>query len=109
MKYRYKVLVEDVGSWVRELVRQTCDAFEIEILKGVVSKGYLHILISAPPNMIPGEIMCWIKGCTSRRLFEEYLKLKKRYWSPLFSSTALPTASLQCRGGATWTQGGMVK
>ncbi len=33
-KYRYKVLKGDVGLKVRELIRQTCKAFEIEILNG---------------------------------------------------------------------------
>ncbi len=33
-KYRYKVLKGDVGLKVRELIRQTCEAFEIEIIKG---------------------------------------------------------------------------
>lgn len=28
---------------VRELVRQTCEAFEIRIIKGVVSKDHVHI------------------------------------------------------------------
>jgi len=83
-KYRYKVLVGDVGSRVRELVRQTCDTFEIEILKGVVSKDHVHILVSAPPNMAPSEIMRRIKGRTSRKLFEEFPKLKKRYWGRHF-------------------------
>ena len=36
-KYRYQVLQGDVGLKVRELVRQTCNAFEIEILKGADS------------------------------------------------------------------------
>ena len=61
-KYCYKVLAGDVGSKVRELVRQTCAAFEVEILKGVVSKDHVHILVSAPPNMAPSEIMRRIKG-----------------------------------------------
>jgi len=60
--YRYEVLVGDIGSRVRELVRQTCDAFEIEILKGVVSKDHVHIVVSAPPNMAPIEIMRRKKG-----------------------------------------------
>jgi len=37
-KYRYKVLTGDVALRVRELVWQTCEAFEIQIIKGVVSK-----------------------------------------------------------------------
>jgi putative transposase len=31
-KYRYKVLKGDVGLKVRELIRQTCEAFEIEMV-----------------------------------------------------------------------------
>jgi len=31
-KYRYRVLTGDVGLRVRELVRQTCEHLEIEIL-----------------------------------------------------------------------------
>ncbi|MBC8285868.1 MAG: IS200/IS605 family transposase, partial [Nitrospinae bacterium] len=60
-KYRYQVLVGDVGLRVRELVRQTCEAFEIRILKGAVSKDHVHLLVSAPPNMAPSEIMRRIK------------------------------------------------
>ena len=32
-KYRYKVLTGDVALRVRELVRQTCEIFEIKILR----------------------------------------------------------------------------
>lgn len=83
-KYRYKVLHGDVGQRVRELVRQTCEAFEIRILKGVVSKDHVHILVSAPPEMAPSEIMRRIKGRTSSKLFEEFPTLKKRYWGRHF-------------------------
>ncbi len=69
---------------MRELVRQTCEAFEIQILKGVVSKDHVHILVSAPPNMAPSEIMRRIKGRTSSHLFEEFSHLKKRYWGRHF-------------------------
>jgi len=83
-KYRYKVLHGDVGQRVRELVRQTCEAFEIRILKGVVSKDHVHILVSAPPELAPSEIMRRIKGRTSSKLFEEFPALKKRYWGQHF-------------------------
>jgi REP element-mobilizing transposase RayT len=36
------VLKGEVGLKARELIRQTCQAFEIEILKGVVSKDHVH-------------------------------------------------------------------
>lgn len=83
-KYRYKVLVGEVGERVRELVRQTCEAFEIRIVKGAISKDHVHILVSAPPEMAPSEIMRRIKGRTARRIFEEFPHLKKRYWGKHF-------------------------
>ena len=83
-KYRYQVLQGDVSLRVRELVRQTCEAFEIKILSGVVSKDHVHIVISAPPNMAPSEIMRKIKGRSARKLFEEFPELKKRYWGKHF-------------------------
>jgi putative transposase len=60
-KYRYKVLRGEVAERVRELVRQTCEAFEIRIVRGVVSKDHVPILVSAPPNLAPSEIMRRIK------------------------------------------------
>lgn len=83
-KYRYKVLTGDVALRVRELVRQSCEAFEIQLLNGVVSKDHVHILVSAPPTMAPSEIMRRNKGRTSSKLFEEFPLLKKRYWGRHF-------------------------
>jgi hypothetical protein len=39
-KYRYQVLTGDVALRVRDLVRQTGEAFEIQILKGVVRNNW---------------------------------------------------------------------
>jgi putative transposase len=83
-KYRYQVLKGDIALRVRELVRQTCEIFEIRILKGVVSKDHVHLLVSAPPTIAPSEIMRRIKGRTSSKLFEEFPNIKKRYWGRHF-------------------------
>lgn len=83
-KYRYHVLKGDVAQRVKELVRQTCEAFEIRIISGVVSKDHIHIFVSAPPTMAPSEIMRRIKGRTSTKLFEEFPMVKKRYWGRHF-------------------------
>ena len=83
-KYRYQVLRGDIALRVRELVRQRCEIFEIKILKGVVSKDHVHLLVSAPPAMAASEIMRRIKGRTSSKLFEEFPRLRKRYWGRHF-------------------------
>ena len=83
-KYRYQVLKGDIALRVRELVRQTCEAFEIRILSGVVSNDHVHIVVSSPPNIAPSEIMRRVKGRSARKLFEEFPTLKKRYWGKHF-------------------------
>lgn len=83
-KYRYPVLKGDIALRVRELIRQTCEAFEIEILKGVVSKDHIHLFVSSPPTMAPSEIMRRIKGRSTRKLFEEFPQLKKQFWGRHF-------------------------
>ena len=83
-KYRYQVLNGEVALRLRELVRQTCAIFDIEIIRGVVSKDHIHVLVSAPPTISPSEIMRRVKGRTSTKLFQEFPHLKKRYWGRHF-------------------------
>jgi putative transposase len=46
----------------------------------VVSKVHVHILVSAPPSMAPSEIMRRVKGRSTRKVFEIFPELKRRYW-----------------------------
>ncbi len=83
-KYRYKVLTGDIAERVRALARETCEAFEIRIVRGVVSKDHVHILVSSPTTMAPSEIMRRLKGRTSSSLFEEFPHVRKRDWGQHF-------------------------
>ena len=79
-KYRYHVLVGEIGLRTRELIRQSCASRDIKILKGHVSKDHIHLLVSCPPKLSPAKIMQYLKGRSSRRLQDEFPELKKRYW-----------------------------
>lgn len=76
---KYQVLQGDLALRARELVRQTSERFEIQILRGVVSKDHVHILVSAPPDISPSDIMRRVKGRVSQKNFEEFPVIKKRY------------------------------
>ncbi|HET7462075.1 MAG TPA: IS200/IS605 family transposase, partial [Longimicrobium sp.] len=52
-KYRYHVVRGEVAERARELIRQSCMAREIKILKGHVSKDHVHLLVSSPPALSP--------------------------------------------------------
>ena len=79
-KYRYKVLGSQISKRLRELIRQGCEARNITIIQGNISKDHVHMLISCPPSMAPSKIVQYLKGRSSRLLQEEFPDLKKRYW-----------------------------
>ena len=53
---------------------------EIRILSGVVSKDHVHLLVSAPPQWSPSEIMRRVKGRSAKRLFDDFQRLRKAFW-----------------------------
>jgi putative transposase len=83
-KYRYEVLKGDVQLRCRELIIQICDAEDVRILKGVVSKDHVHMLIEYPPKTSVSDLVKRLKGRTSRRLQEEFPQLRKQYWGRHF-------------------------
>lgn len=83
-KYRYHVLKGDIQIRCRELIIQICDAEDVKILKGVVSKEHVHMLIEYPPSKSVSDLVKRLKGRTSRRLQEEFPQLRKQYWGKHF-------------------------
>jgi putative transposase len=83
-KYRYQVLRGEIQQCCRELIIQICDAEDIRILKGVVSKDHVHMHIEYAPPQALSDIVKRLKGRTSRLLQQEYPSLKKRYWGRHF-------------------------
>ena len=79
-KYRRGVLGGEVGVRLRDLVREICRTYEIEILQGSISRDHVHVLLSCPPNLSPSKIMQLIKGKTSRKLLMEFRHLQKMFW-----------------------------
>ena len=79
-KYRKPVLFGDVALRLRDLVREICNAMDIQIVKGHVSKDHVHLLVSAPPYHSVSQIVGRIKGKTSRKLLSEYRSLSKMFW-----------------------------
>ncbi|MDH3326449.1 MAG: IS200/IS605 family transposase [Gammaproteobacteria bacterium] len=85
-KYRYPVLMGEIQKRCRELIIQICDAEDIRILKGVVSKDHIHMHIEYPARLSISDIVKRLKGRASRRLQDEFPELKKRYWGRRFGA-----------------------
>ena len=83
-KYRYKVLTQDIGLRVRELIRQDCAKMDIQIISGVVSGDHVHLFISYPPKLCVSEIVQQLKGRSSKKIQQEFSELRRRYWGRHF-------------------------
>ena len=77
-KYRYPVLVGDIATRTRDLVRRICQDEGVEIIRGKVAKD--HIYVTIPPYHSVSRVVQYLKGKTSRKIQQEYPELKKRYW-----------------------------
>ena len=84
-KYRYGVLIDGIKVRIRELIRQTCEAKDIEIIRGHVGTDHVHLYVSyPPPSLSVSDMMKSLKGRSSRKIQEEFPALGKQYWGRHF-------------------------
>ena len=77
-RYRRKIfLVEGVEARFKELVRQICEATEIDILAMECHEDHCHLFLNCLPCMSPADIMRIIKTNTSRVLRAEFSAFAK--------------------------------
>ena len=79
-KYRKPVLRGEVGTEVRDLIREICRSRDVEILQGHVRPDHVHLLLSVPPHVSPSWVMQAINGKTSHHLLRDHLKLRALFW-----------------------------
>jgi putative transposase len=83
-KYRYKVLNKEISKRIREIIRQVCDANDIQIISGWLGQDHIHLYISYPPKLSVSEIVRRLKGRSSKIIQAEFPQLGKRYWGRHF-------------------------
>ena len=83
-KYRYKVLTTEMRLRIREITRQICAQMGVRIIKGVLSADHVHMFLEIPPKHSVSDVMRRIKGCTSRKIQQEFPELRRRYWGRRF-------------------------
>ena len=83
-KYRFKILNGTVQRSVGDLLRQLCEWKKLEILEMNVQEDHVHLLLSIPPKFSVSEVVGFLKGKSSIKIFDKHLELKKRYWGRHF-------------------------
>jgi putative transposase len=79
-KYRYDVLRGDVQLRCWDLLRQTCDALDVSIVKGVLSKERILLQVSYPSSLSVSDLVRRLKGRSAKKLLEEFPELRRRYY-----------------------------
>src|SRR3989344_4949098 len=79
-KYRKKVLRDDIGFRLREIIRQICSTEKVDILKGAIGPDHIHLLLQIPPYISVSRIVQHLKGESSRKLQMEFPQLQQQFW-----------------------------
>lgn len=83
-EYRHKALQQDVACRIRDLLRQICEANDIQIVKGHVSKDHIHLYVSYPPKLSVSEMIKRLKGRSSKMIQAEFPELGAKFWGRHF-------------------------
>lgn len=83
-KYRYPVLHGDIQARCRSMLIQICEAEDVVILKGVVSRDHVHMHLSYRPSQSLSQLVKRLKGRSSRKLQQEFPELGRKYWGQHF-------------------------
>ena len=79
-KYRKPILQGIIATRLRDLIRQICRAYDVEVIKGHVSKEHVHIFVSVPPDISVSKLVQRLKGKTSHVMLMENKSLSKEFW-----------------------------
>jgi putative transposase len=79
-KYRKPVMTGEVGTRLRELIREICGNQEVTIIKGHISKDHVHLFVSIPPQVTISRLLQMLKGKTSYKMMHEFPHLRKKFW-----------------------------
>ena len=80
-KYRYRIFTGEVGEYAKQQIYVLRKQKEmVEIMELTLQQDHIHLVMSMPPKYAVSEVMGYLKGKLSLRLFQKYERLCKRYW-----------------------------
>ncbi|EFE86379.1 transposase-like protein [Fusobacterium periodonticum ATCC 33693] len=82
VKYRRKVLIDDIEKTLKELLIEISNENNIKIIEMETDLDHIHILIECSPQHFIPNILKIFKGISARKLFFKTSRDKKiSYWN----------------------------
>jgi putative transposase len=93
-KYRKKILVGKLATFLEREIRRICEANAWTIGALNVQADHVHLFLSAPPSIAPSPIVHTLKGTTARKVFQCFPEIKKQLWGGAFWSRSYYVGSV---------------
>jgi len=91
MKYRKKLLNEDITDFLKTTCSEIGERYYFEFDAIGCDGDHVHLFVGAEPKNSPSRVMQIIKSITARKIFKEYPEIRKQLW-----------------GGELWSDGGYI-
>lgn len=84
IKYRRKVLSEEVVVTFREVCLEISQRYEVHFLEIGFDEDHVHFLIQSVPMLSPKKIVNTLKNLTAREIFRLHPEVKRFLWGGKF-------------------------
>ena len=81
VKYRRKVLIDDIEKTLKELLIEISNENNIKIIEMETDLDHIHILIECSPQHFIPNILKIFKGISARKLFLKHPEIKNKLWN----------------------------
>lgn len=80
VKYRRKVLVDEVATTTKEVLLTLCEKQGYEVRAIEIMPDHVHLFISVEPKVPLTEVAKAIKGGSARMIFTKHPELRNKLW-----------------------------
>ena len=100
-KYRRGVFTKDMLDRTKEIMAETCDQMDCELLEFGGEHDHIHMMISVHPKVAVANLVSKLKGKSSYFIRREYadrihtMLWGKHFWSPSYCVVSCGGASIE--------------
>ncbi|WP_025688377.1 IS200/IS605 family transposase, partial [Paenibacillus zanthoxyli] len=80
VKYRHKILVEEIDVRLKEILVQIASDNNFTISEIESDSDHIHLLVDCTPQHSIPDMIKALKGVSARRLFKEFPMIRQKLW-----------------------------
>ena len=84
LKYREKVITEEIGEGLKEICIEISERYEINFVEIGYEEDHVHFLIQSVPSNSVEKMIRAIKSITAKELFKRFSEIKQKLWGGNF-------------------------